>query len=164
MDTKFPLLFAALLLGCWTATGYGNEQDHRQNAREAYDQGNYNDAYEGYRKLALDPQTEPTKIGEDLKRATDCLKQLGRLDELDSLWEQAVQTHENNWRLLFAVAQSYSQAEHYGVIVAGEFHRGHHRGGGRYVYVFERDRIRALQLMTQAMENTEDEEEVRDLS
>ena len=49
-------------------------------------------------------------------------------------------------------------------IIAGEFRRGRHRGGGRYVNVFQRDRIRALQLMTQAMARAEGEQSTRALS
>ena len=41
--------------------------------------------------------------------------------------------------------------EHHGFMIAGEFHRGRHRGGGQVVNAAERDRIRALQLMQQAM-------------
>ena len=45
----------------------------------------------------------------------------------------------------------YASSEHYGFIVAGKFYRGNHRGGGRYVGTMERDRVRALQLMQQAL-------------
>ena len=53
--------------------------------------------------------------------------------------------------MLQAAATSYFDGEHYGFIIAGEFERGPHRGGGRYVNSFARDRIRALQLMSRAM-------------
>ena len=164
MDMKFPILFAALLLGFWAAARQEGELDLRQKARKAYNQGNYKEAYETYRKLAIEPQTDSTRVGEDLKLATDCLRELNRVDELDVLWEGAVQIHENNWRLLFAVAQAYFDACHSGYIIAGEFRRGRHRGGGRYVNVFQRDRIRALQLMTQAMARAEGEQSTRALS
>jgi hypothetical protein len=42
-------------------------------------------------------------------------------------------------------------------MVAGEFHRGHHRGGGKYVNAIARDRVRALQLMQQAMGAAEED-------
>ena len=43
-------------------------------------------------------------------------------------------------------------ADHQGSIVAGSFVRGPHRGGtAKFVNAYERDRIRALQLMAQAM-------------
>ena len=39
-------------------------------------------------------------------------------------------------------------------MVAGEFHRGAHRGGGRYVNSIQRDRVRAMQLMNRALNLT----------
>ena len=48
--------------------------------------------------------------------------------------------------------QSWADADHYGTIVAGEFKRGPHRGGGRYANSVERDRVRALQLFARALE------------
>ena len=56
---------------------------------------------------------------------------------------------------MVSAALNYFGEEHYGYIIAGEFHRGHHRGGGRYVNSFARDRIRALQLMTLALDKIE---------
>ena len=35
--------------------------------------GNYKDAYEGFRRLALDPKTEPDRVGTDLMQAVRCL-------------------------------------------------------------------------------------------
>ncbi|MBE9542879.1 MAG: alpha-2-macroglobulin, partial [Proteobacteria bacterium] len=43
---------------------------------------------------------------------------------------------------------------HWGYMVAGEFQRGSHRGGGKYVNALQRDRVRALQLMNRALELT----------
>src|SRR5262249_14548335 len=54
--------------------------------------------------------------------------------------------------------------DHYGYIVAGKFHRGHKRGGGRYVNSMQRDRVRALQLMNQALLNTKNEKSKYDLA
>ncbi|MCP4630108.1 MAG: alpha-2-macroglobulin, partial [bacterium] len=41
--------------------------------------------------------------------------------------------------------------------IAGEFYRGNHRGGGRYVNSDKRDRIRALQLMEKALQVSREE-------
>src|SRR5262249_40920871 len=79
-----------------------------------------------------------------------CLQQLGRADEIDEFREGVITAHAKNWRLLETAAQTYTEGEHYGFIVAGKFYRGSKRGGGRYVGTFERDRTRALQLMQQA--------------
>ena len=91
-------------------------------------------------------------MGNDLGMAMQCLQRLNRVDEIDALLEDAVKVHKDNWRLLWSAAQDYmASVPHYGFIVAGKFYRGQHRGGGRMVNATERDRIRALQLMVQAM-------------
>ncbi|MGD0654353.1 MAG: MG2 domain-containing protein [Thermoguttaceae bacterium] len=127
-------------------------QSHREQAYKSYQQGNYNDAYEAYRKLALDPNDDIRQVGEDLHMATACLQPLNRVDEIDEFREKVVDIHKNNWRLLLAAAQNYlNQPPHYGFMVAGKFCRGNKRGGGNLVNATDRDRVRALQLMAQAM-------------
>jgi uncharacterized protein YfaS (alpha-2-macroglobulin family) len=51
----------------------------------------------------------------------------------------------------WVVARSYIQLPHFGYLIAGRFERGPHRGGGDTVQSMARDRVRALQLMTQAL-------------
>ncbi len=113
--------------------------------------GNWKDAYQGFSASALDPQSDPTKVGEDLSNALQCLANLGREDESDAVREKAIAAHAAHWRLLCAAAESYLYANHNGFLIAGEFKRGGHRGGGKWVNAVERDRVRALQLMQQAM-------------
>ncbi len=113
--------------------------------------GNYKDAYEGFRKLALDPNDDPRQVGDDLTLATQCLQHLGRVDEIDDFREAVIKAHTDNWRLLLAAADNYLNIAHHGFIVAGKFDRGNKRGGGRMVNAAERDRVRALQLMVQAL-------------
>ena len=92
-------------------------------------------------------------MGQDLQNAIQCLVRLGRGDEIDALREQVIAIHKGNWRLLEAAAQSYlNDPFHFGFMVAGKFHRGQHRGGGRMVNTSERDRVRALQLFVQGLD------------
>ena len=114
--------------------------------------GNYKEAYEGYRRLALDPNTEPDRVGGDLTRAIECLGQLGREAEVDAFRDAVIAVHKDNWRLLQAAAESLFNDQHYGFIVAGAFQRGQHRGGGRHVGSYERDRARALQLLVRGLD------------
>ena len=123
----------------------------REDMRKTFQQGNYKDAFEGVHQLAIDPQNDPRLVGSDLGMAVQCLQQLNRVEEIDALLEESVKVHKENWRLLHAAAQQYMQIPHHGFIVAGKFVRGNKRGGGRVVNAVERDRVRALQLMTQAM-------------
>jgi hypothetical protein len=128
----------------------------RDALMKAFNAGNWKDAYEGLRKLSLDPQAEPTEVGKLLETGVLCLQRLGRSDEIDEFREAIIAVHKGNWRLLEAAATSYAnpQIEHYGYIVAGKFYRGHHRGGGKIVNTWQRDRVRALQLMEQAQAQT----------
>ncbi|MBW2411493.1 MAG: alpha-2-macroglobulin, partial [Deltaproteobacteria bacterium] len=131
-----------------------NHQTLRQKARQAYSDGNWKDAYDLYRKLGLEVENDPRSVGADLIQAWQCLQQLNRLSELDAFREQVIGRHRNNWRLLQAAAQSYIQNPHWGHMIAGEFERGEHRGGGKYVNAIQRDRVRALQLMNEALKLT----------
>lgn len=147
-----------LLGGVSLSAGEPAKQAHvRSRAAAAKKKGNYRDALKGYEKLVLAPADEPKLAGQDLTNALDCLRRLGRLSESDALTEKAVKIHPKTWRLLFAAARHYVNTQHYGYVVAGKFHRGHHRGGGRYVNSSARDRVRSLQLMLQALPHVKDE-------
>ncbi len=128
-----------------------DQQEQRRQMHNNFRQGNFKDAYEGFRKLVLDPDDAPRQVGGDLDKAIQCLQRLNRVDEIDALLEDAVKIHKDNWRLLYGAATRYMNIPHHGFIVAGEFRRGRKRGGGKAVNAAERDRVRALQLMVQAM-------------
>jgi uncharacterized protein YfaS (alpha-2-macroglobulin family) len=149
------------LLGLLVVSGLGylavavavpGEGERRGEAVKAMEAGNFKEAYDAFRALALDPGSDATKAGDDLHRAVDCLQRLGRTDEVDRLREEVVAAHKDHWRVLWAAAQSHQRTENWGFVVVGEFLRGGHRGGdGRQVSAIERDRVRALQLMVRAM-------------
>ena len=123
----------------------------RQQAEKLYREGNRNEALELYRQLlAADAPADSKHTGDDLQAAVTCLRQLGRQNEIDEFRESVLEQHGRNWRVLQAAAQTLMNGTHYGFVIAGDFHRGNHRGGGRYVSSFDRDRVRALQLMEQA--------------
>jgi uncharacterized protein YfaS (alpha-2-macroglobulin family) len=127
-------------------------QRDRERCEKLFAAGNYKDAYEGYRRLALDAKAEPDRVGGDLARAIVCLGHLGRMEEVDAVRDAVIAVHKDNWRLLQAAAESLLDGEHAGFIVGGQFYRGPHRGGGRHVGSYERDRARALQLLAQGLE------------
>ncbi len=152
--------FCAALMTVCTAASAGTclgaeapQQTQRNLLLKAENDGNYKDAYEGFRKLALDPNDDPAKVGDDLRHAVEDLQRLNRVDEIDAFREAVIEVHAANWRLLWAAAQNYMDIQHQGFIVAGEFQRGNKRGGkgGKFVNAIERDRVRALQLMVQAL-------------
>jgi uncharacterized protein YfaS (alpha-2-macroglobulin family) len=145
---------AVAILGGFSAMVYSNvaAPPERTAVNKLYSDGNYKDAYEGYRALLLGPNVDPRASVGDLDNAVACLRNLGRQTELDAFRQAVVEAQPKNWRLLQAVASSYLYGESYGVIIAGKFERGPHRGGrGRVVNSYERDRVKALQLMQQGM-------------
>jgi len=164
MRTRFLGLCAILLTlgGVYLAAVAAGEPDaaqRRASAITARDKGNWKDAYdEGFAVLATDPQDDPKLVSDDLTNGIQCLQQLGRSDDIDDFREKAIAAHANNWRLLDAAAKTYVQGESYGFIVAGKFYRGGRRGGdGKQVTTFERDRVRAMQLMVQAIPSVDNE-------
>lgn len=122
-----------------------------EEAVKTMQEGNFKDAYEAFRRKALDPQADPKRVSEYLNMGLQCLHRLGRTNEIDGFREAVIAAHPKNWRLLQAAASSYLQWDHYGFIIAGKFERGNHRGGGQAVNSLQRDRARALQLMALAL-------------
>lgn len=122
-----------------------------QKAEQQYKAGNFRDAYNVFRKLALDRNVDRKLAASSLKRGVECLSRLRLANEVDEFRESATTLHNDNWRVLRQAARSLRSVQHYGYIVAGEFRRGSHRGGGRLVYAYDRDRVRMLQLMDQAL-------------
>src|SRR5581483_2758686 len=163
MVTKAKAAMGAALGGAlvavWAVAAPASQDQLRQTAQKAQQAGNYKDAYELFRKLALDKDDDSLKVGEDLTNGLQCLRNLGRSDEVDAFREGVIKAHGKNWRLLQTAAHSFVHGEHYGFLVAGEFYRGHKRGGGRYVGTTQRDRTRALQLMQQALPLIKDEQD-----
>ena len=146
-----PVLAILVLCGDVLVGAEGNPADLRAKAEKERKDGNYRDAFELYRKLCLDRRNDPKLVGQDLNVAISCLQRINRVHEIDAFREKVIEVHKDNWRFLWAAAQNRLQYPHYGFMIAGEFHRGHHRGGGQYVNAWERDRVRALQLMSRAV-------------
>ncbi len=60
--------------------------------------GNWNDSYQGFRKLALDKKADPKLVGQDMNQAIQCLQNLGRIDEVDEFREAVIEVQKGNWR------------------------------------------------------------------
>src|SRR6185437_3379663 len=163
MKIALSILLAGLLAGgaylAAAAAGEKSPQEKREAADAAVKKGNFKDAFNLFSGLALDPADDAGKVSHDLTQAIVCLNRLGRVEEIDDFREKVISAHAHNWRLLQTAAQSFLTGNHnYGYIIAGKFYRGNHRGGdGKVVYTVERDRIRALQLMQQALDDVEKE-------
>ena len=118
------LTLALSAAAAWKLTaGDPSFEKQRETLTKNHKDGNFKDAYEGLRKLALDPKDDPLKVGADLDLAIDCLIRLGRVDEIDDFREAVIKVHDKNWRLLQTAANGYVANPnrrnnlHYGYIV-----------------------------------------------
>lgn len=152
---RFQLLILLAAVGFLVLNQLGKANGQvavpREKAVTLQAQGNYKEAYDGFSLLALDPKDDPLKVGSDLTNAIACLQNLGRIEEFDDFIEKVIAAHPDNWRLLSAAAISYNSINHNGFQIVGKYSRGYHRGGGKAVNSNERDRVRAMQLMVQAI-------------
>ena len=80
------LLCLSVLTGIVPSTCASAAPADNQKQRDLFvktmNEGNFKDAYEGFRKLALDPNDNPLQVGQDLNLATNCLQRLNRLGEV----------------------------------------------------------------------------------
>ncbi|MBA3481366.1 MAG: alpha-2-macroglobulin, partial [Pirellulales bacterium] len=157
----FAALVVMISLGGAAAATFGfaaNALDERGQARQLMKDGNFKDALEKFRELTLDDTNRDSKeVAEDFRRALQCFQQLNAVHEIDEYSEAVAAAHEEDWGVLAAVGQSYTEVQHQGFMIAGEFRRGQHRGGGRVVNATTRDRVRALQLFRTALDLLEDD-------
>ena len=86
---SLPAGLALAAAGLWTfspiAAAPAGNADLRKQMNETFRQGNYKDAYEGFRKLAFDPKNNSRQVGDDLSTAVLCLENLDRAEEIDGL-------------------------------------------------------------------------------
>jgi len=85
------------------------------------------------------------------------LERLNRSSEIDDFLEKFTAVYGESWRALQVVATVWNSVDHHGRVVAGKFYRGNQQRNGEHASVFERDRVRALQLMGQAAEKARNE-------
>ena len=119
--------------------------------RKLMKQGNFKEALDGYRVLCLDENTADATTAAAFQDAVQCLNRLGLLKEFDALAAGTVKAHAEHWRTLQRVATQHFQVPHHGFMISGNFERGSRRGRGKMVNATERDRVRAMQLLQQAM-------------
>lgn len=158
MKMLSPILIAALgclavLCGAAAVLPVGEPPQNREALDALMEDGNFKDAYDGYRALATSAQTDSGDAEVALRQGLACLARLGREGESDEFLEAVIAARKDDHRVIETAASCYLYAlEHNGSIVAGEFVRGRYGRGGESVDSTERDRARALQLLTGAME------------
>ena len=154
---KLVGLVAGLVVACVLVYAVGQElaKPTPEKAAKLFKDGNWKEAYAAYSRLTLDKEADAVKVVEYFNRSLESQRRLGNVEDIDAFREEAIGLHAKGWRLLQAAAVSYATGEHQGYIVGGKFNRGYARHGRvKYVNAYERDRVRAMQLMVQAMEAT----------
>ncbi|PCJ59514.1 MAG: alpha-2-macroglobulin [Planctomycetota bacterium] len=119
-----------------------------QKAKTQESKRNYKNALQIYQKLLRKTKFSNANLAFD--KAIYCYQRLNKMNDTDKFREEILKLNLDNPKMMMTIANSYSNARHYGYIVANKFYRGYHKGGGQYVEVSERDRVRALQIMNDA--------------
>src|SRR5437763_325627 len=94
---RLTMLGGVLLLGVAVSCLIAAEPESRDSLMKQFQAGNYKVAYEGLRKLALDPKCDPAKVSTDLTTAIQCLHNLARVEDVDEFREAVIAVHKNNW-------------------------------------------------------------------
>lgn len=151
------LLLSGVLVIAMTRPGVSQPTDEPPvgtlaQADALFNRAQWNEAFAIYKSLATQPDTPVDSTIHAFNKALDCLNRLGRLEEIDPLRTQVIQTHAQRWQVLEAAGQSFLTNIHQGYRVAGEFKRGFPRGGGAEILdATDRDRVQALRLFRQAL-------------
>lgn len=125
--------------------------EERNKARKLYEEGNYKEAYESYVKIATNPRAGGQPLVSDLSFLQQCIQRMRYYSQWEDLIEKVIVAQGNDWRVLQAVAGQYQSAPKYGILIDNQFQRAPQRMSGAARNSQERDRIRSLQLLTQAM-------------
>ncbi len=153
-STRFTLSLVALTLivpSTLFLIAADNEPPKPAALRKLMQQGNFKEALNGLKVLCLDQNTADATSADAFRDAVQCMSRLGLLKEFDALAEGTVKAHAEHWRTLERVAQQHLSVPHHGFMISGNFERGSRRGGAKMVHATERDRVRAMQLLQQAM-------------
>src|SRR6185503_8252847 len=81
------VFFLAVLLVAGAFSQGPSGPELRAKCQKSMTDGNFKDAYEGFKKLCLDPKDDAGQVSTDLNQAVQCLQNLGRWTEVDALIE-----------------------------------------------------------------------------
>ncbi|MDE0838188.1 MAG: MG2 domain-containing protein, partial [Kiritimatiellae bacterium] len=113
-------------------------------------EGNWAEALDVYKQALDQPVDSNPQVVQALHGVHNCLNRLNRISELDTFVATVVSVHSNDWRMLSTTASILNSSQHYGYMIAGEYQRGQHRGGGKAKNSYLRDRHVALSLKHRA--------------
>ena len=137
--------------------------DLRKQAAKLQKDGNWKDAFQVYESLLLEKADNGQGGADDLNNAWVCLSRMRQSKLVDELLEKVVEKYSEDWRVLVSAARVYNQIPKWGMIIDDEFVRESRSGGGRQVNTRERDRVKSLSLMEQALKVSVNEEDKKAL-
>ena len=147
--------------GMMATTFVQDRSDMRKQADKLINDGNWAEAWDLLSKLTLDNSNNDAQLPEDFQKSIQCLNALNRIADFDDYFERALVAHADHWQLMAAAADIIQSAvPHEGYLIAGQFERGYHRGGGKAVTAEVRDRVRSLQLILSAIEVCRNDDKV----
>lgn len=153
---RYQLTLAVLLFGgVWGVMQSSAEPptipDQREQAQKLFNEGNFKEALDLFRQLALDSKNTGSQLPSDITQVVQCYQNLQLHHEIDGFLDQAEQAHSTHWMALKTIGLMWNNSQHYGVLVAGKFHRGNNGVQGQWVDATPRDRVRSLQLFERAL-------------
>ncbi len=127
-----------------------------EEANQAFQDGNYAEAYDLYAALATATDSlNGEEAKEALTRGFQCLVNLGRYQEIDAYLESWTTSWPNSWQVLSEAARNLRMAPKRGHLVDGVFQREHWGP----LDASDRDRVLSLQLMLQAQQSLDGTDE-----
>ncbi|MDR0326758.1 MAG: hypothetical protein LBI05_00525, partial [Planctomycetaceae bacterium] len=124
------------------------------DAQKLVQQGLSKDTYDLLRPWLLDPKNgDHDQFSEGLGIAVQSLQHINRESELDELLESVTEVQKNSWLAIIHIAEQYDGLPGYGIVIDNKFQRGNNHDGksGQWTQVHEKDHLRALQLLNDAM-------------
>jgi alpha-2-macroglobulin len=142
------LLFSISILIGISFVGWSQNVDTKMLRREAarlQAEGNWKDAYQRWEQILRKAEPGNEVIPTDLSNAVQCLNQLGRQVELDSLLADVVSKHSEDWKLIKEAVKQLAVSTPYGVVSDKKFYRNPQgQQTGQWVQVQEQDRQTSL--------------------
>ncbi|MCP3964912.1 MAG: hypothetical protein GY750_11080 [Lentisphaerae bacterium] len=145
----FPMIGVLIFAATQACGSYWS--DLEQKADKALRDNNNRDAFLLYKKT-LTSSTDPSlDYPEIYKKAVKAMNAAHMVSRFDKFHSEMLKKYAAVPKMLVTIARSCIDTQHFGYIIAGEFKRGYHRGGGARVSSQERDRTEALRLYFSAL-------------
>ncbi|QSH41773.1 MG2 domain-containing protein [Lentisphaerota bacterium ZTH] len=145
----FPVLGLLIIAATRVCGGYWSELE--QKADLALSNNNSRDAFLLYKKTLSGSTDSTLNYPEMYKKALRAMYSAKLISRFDGFRSDILKKYGADPRMLTAIARSCVETQHFGYLIAGEFKRGYHRGGGARVSSMERDRAEALRLYFTAL-------------